>query len=116
MLRVMRRWLVEHNRQAFGKASELRSVQLKDCRAAVSQQVKLGTATAQANSEIWLEASATARNIIKLNIGGVKHTTSLATLTAVPGTYFTTLFLGDWKNLLTNDGELFVDRQGKVIM
>ncbi|KAL3147265.1 BTB/POZ domain-containing protein kctd3 [Trebouxia sp. C0010 RCD-2024] len=115
MLRVLHRSLLEHNKQTLGKASAqavLRPIQLKEC-GALSQRVQPETACAQAEGDIRGEAAADAREIIKLNIGGVKHTTSLATLTAVPGTYFTALLCGDLTDILTQDGEVFIDRQGK---
>lgn len=118
MLRVLHRSLLEHNKQTLGKASAqavLRPIQLKEC-GALSQRVQPETACAQAEGDIRGEAAADAREIIKLNIGGVKHTTSLATLTAVPGTYFTALLCGDLTDILTQDGEVFIDRQGKVEM
>lgn len=117
MLRVLHRSLLEHNRQTFGKASVqvvLRPAQLKECRA--SRRAESGTASAEAEDDIRGEAAADARDIIKLNIGGVKHTTTLATLTAVPGTYSTAVLCGDLTDILTQDGEVFIDRQGKVEM
>ncbi|KAL3136440.1 BTB/POZ domain-containing protein kctd21 [Trebouxia sp. C0009 RCD-2024] len=114
MLRVLHRSLLEHNRQTFGKASVqvvLRPAQLKECRA--SRRAESGTASAEAEDDIRGEAAADARDIIKLNIGGVKHTTTLATLTAVPGTYSTAVLCGDLTDILTQDGEVFIDRQGK---
>lgn len=113
MLRFLRRNVVEHTRQTNGQAIVQRWIQQEECRACLSTQVELRTADA-AETNIRREAAASARGIIKLNIGGVKHTTSRATLTAVPGTYFTALFNGDFTEFLTDDGELFVDRQGKV--
>ena len=121
MLRLLQRSVLEHNKQTLGKAAAqivLRTVQLRDCRASLSQQVaaepRSARSSAGAESQIRREAAADAREIIKLNIGGVKYTTSLATLTTVPGTYFTALFSGKLNDILTQDGEVFIDRQGKV--
>lgn len=50
---------------------------------------------------------------MKLNVGGIKYTTSLSTLTAVPDTYFTSVFSEDWQLMLTPEGEVFVDRDGE---
>lgn len=35
-------------------------------------------------------------------------------LTAVPEAYFSSLFSGDWQQVLTAEGEVFVDRDGEV--
>lgn len=107
MLHVLRRYVLVYTRQTHvkGFASVAPpSEQLDKFRASFSQH----------EIEVRREAAASARGIIKLNIGGVEHTTSLATLTAVPGTYFTALLCGDLNQALTSSGELFVDRQGKV--
>lgn len=39
--------------------------------------------------------------IVKLNVGGCKFTTTVATLTCVAGSYFDALFSGRWKQHLT---------------
>ena len=51
---------------------------------------------------------------VKLNVGGVKYTTSLSTLTAVPDSFFASLFSGDWQSVTTAEGDVFVDRDGEV--
>ena len=112
MLQVLRRSVVDH-RQTHAKAIVQRWIRQRESRASLSQQVELGT-TKDQETEFRREAAESARGTIKLNIGGVKHTTTRATLTAVPGTYFTALCKGDLAEFLTDDGELFVDRQGKV--
>eukprot|EP00775_Hariotina_reticulata_P006938 gene6938-7156_t len=52
--------------------------------------------------------------VVKLNVGGFKFQTSLATLTAVENSYFEALFSGRWKKHLTDEGEVFLDRDGEV--
>jgi len=52
--------------------------------------------------------------VVKLNVGGFKFQTSLATLTAVENSYFEALFSGRWKKHLTEEGEVFLDRDGEV--
>ena len=52
--------------------------------------------------------------IIKLNVGGVRYATSVATLTAAEHSYFQALFSGRWQQNLTEDGEVFLDRDGEV--
>lgn len=42
--------------------------------------------------------------IVKLNVGGCKFTTTVATLTCVGGSYFDALFSGRWKQHLTEVG------------
>lgn len=77
------------------------SVQSTRPHASVSQQVEVRSDLARSDA---------ACDVIKLNVGGVKHETTLATLTAIPDTYFTTLFC----EASIYRGEVFVDRQGKV--
>lgn len=52
--------------------------------------------------------------IVKLNVGGVRYATSLATLTAAENSFFDVLFSGRWQRHLTDDGEVFLDRDGEV--
>eukprot|EP00891_Asterochloris_glomerata_P009077 jgi/Astpho2/9077/Aster-02734 len=52
--------------------------------------------------------------LIRLNVGGVEYTISLATLTAVPESYFPALFGNDWEQVNTPDGAVFLDRDGEV--
>ena len=59
-------------------------------------------------------AAQSTQGLIRLNVGGVEYTTNLATLTAVPDSYFSALFGGDWEQLKTPDGALFLDRDGEV--
>jgi hypothetical protein len=44
-------------------------------------------------------------HIVKLNVGGCKFTTTVATLTCVGG-YFESLFSGRWKQHLTEVGRV----------
>ena len=59
-------------------------------------------------------AAQSTQGLIRLNVGGVDYTTSLATLTAVPDSYFSALFGGDWEQVKTPDGAVFLDRDGEV--
>lgn len=43
-------------------------------------------------------------HIVKLNVGGCKFTTTVATLSSVSGSYFDALFSGRWKQHLTEVG------------
>eukprot|EP00879_Flechtneria_rotunda_P018724 GHRR01019649.1.p1 GENE.GHRR01019649.1~~GHRR01019649.1.p1 ORF type:complete len:106 (-),score=5.93 GHRR01019649.1:136-453(-) len=62
-----------------------------------------------------MDTSCMERNkIIKLNVGGVRYSTSLATLTAAENSYFDALFSGRWQQHLTEEGEVFLDRDGEV--
>jgi hypothetical protein len=51
-------------------------------------------------------------NIILLDVGGHKFTTSLQTLTSVPGTYFASLISGRFELTLNAEGAYFIDRDG----
>ncbi len=73
--------------------------------------VQRDTSQAQAGIALQRKAAETTQGLIKLNIGGVKYTTSLATLMAVPDAYFSS---GDWQQVLTAEGEVFMDRDGEV--
>lgn len=78
------------------------------------QQLDVETARAQAETDLRRKAAETTASLIKLNVGGTKYTTSMATLTAVTGAYFNSLFSGDWQQVLTAEGEVFLDRDGEV--
>ena len=52
--------------------------------------------------------------VVKLNVGGVKYSTSLATLRAVENSYFTALFSDRWDRHLDEHGAVFLDRDGEV--
>jgi hypothetical protein len=51
--------------------------------------------------------------IIKLNVGGVRYATSVGTL-SLENSYFSALFSGRWQQNLTDEGEVFLDRDGEV--
>lgn len=78
------------------------------------QQLQQDSPKAEAEAALRRKAAETTKGIIKLNVGGVKFTTSLTTLTAVPESYFASLFSGDWQQVLTAEGEVFLDRDGEV--
>lgn len=52
--------------------------------------------------------------LIKLNVGGVRYATSVATLSAAENSFFDVLFSGRWQQHLTPEGEVFLDRDGEV--
>lgn len=81
-----------------------------------SRQLQLARDAAKAASKAALRSTAAkcAQGLVKLNVGGVKYTTSLTTLVAVPDAYFGCLFSGDWALTKSEDGEMFVDRDGEV--
>ncbi|CAF3729933.1 unnamed protein product, partial [Adineta steineri] len=50
-----------------------------------------------------------------LDVGGVKHTTSVDTLTKVKNTFFAALFSKKWElERDPNDNSIFIDRNGKL--
>jgi len=52
---------------------------------------------------------------IILDIGGFRYSTSLSTLTSVPGSYFGKLFGGPFpSHLVGEDGSIFLDRDGRL--
>ena len=78
-----------------------------------SRQQQLQLDAEKAAGEAAL-GNAAIKCLIMLNVGGVKYTTSLSTLTAVPECFFTSLFSGDWQSAKTAEGDMFVDRDGEV--
>ena len=78
------------------------------------QQLKLNADKAAAEAALRNAAIQCAQGLVRLNIGGVKYTTSLSTLTAVPSSFFASLFSGDWQSAQTTEGDVFVDRDGEV--
>ena len=58
-------------------------------------------------------AAQSTQGFIRLNVGGVEYTTSLATLTAVPESYFSALFGGNWEKVKTPDGQCFWTGMGR---
>ena len=62
-----------------------------------------------------MDGELTSTSIVKLNVGGVRYATSVATLCAAQGSYFDVLFSGRWQQAsLTDEGEVFLDRDGEV--
>jgi len=59
-----------------------------------------------------LQQSAGVRQIIKLNVGGSKFTTSLSTLRNIPGNMLSAMFSGKFKVLSDEEGYYFIDRDG----
>ena len=88
--------------------------QIQQLQAARQQQLQSSADKAEAEAALRRAAVKCAQGLVKLNVGGVKYTTSLSTLTAVPETYFTSVFSEDWQLMLTPEGEVFVDRDGEV--
>ena len=80
------------------------------------EEAKLACDEAKAAEEAAIRhrAAQSTQGLIRLNVGGVEYTTSLATLTAVPDSYFSALFGGDWEQIKTPDGAVFLDRDGEV--
>lgn len=61
------------------------------------------------------EGETSFNSIVKLNVGGVRYATSIATLTAAENSFFDVLFSGRWSQTqLTEEGEVFLDRDGEV--
>ena len=94
----------------------LRSLQeqISQLQSARQQQLERDAAKTRDESKLRQKAAEIAQGMIKLNIGGMRFVTSLATLTAVPDTYFTALFSGDWEQVLTEDNKVLIDRDGKI--
>eukprot|EP00803_Ostreobium_quekettii_P005626 evm.model.scf_966.6 EVM.evm.TU.scf_966.6 scf_966:37318-42868(-) len=49
-----------------------------------------------------------------VNVGGVKYTTTVATLKAVESSYFSLMLNGLWEPARTRGGDIFVDRNGEL--
>ena len=81
-----------------------------------ARQAQLARDEAKAAEEAALRrrAAQCSQGLVRLNVGGVEYTTSLATLTAVPDSYFSALFGSDWEQVKTPDGAVFLDRDGEV--
>lgn len=84
---------------------------LKDSR---QHQLQLNAEKAAAEAALRNAAVQCAQGLVKLNVGGVRYTTSLTTLTAVPDSFFVSLFSGDWHATKTAEDDVFVDRDGEV--
>lgn len=78
------------------------------------QQLQLNADKAAREASLRNAAIKCAQGLVKLNVGGVKYTTSLSTLAAVPDSFFASLFSGDWQSAKTAEGDVFVDRDGEV--
>lgn len=53
--------------------------------------------------------------VVNLNVGGIRYTTKLSTLTAVDGSYLQAMFSGRWASpTSTHNHEIFIDRDGDV--
>ena len=93
---------------------ELLQRQIESLKETRQQQLQLNADKAAAEAALRNAAIQCAQGLVKLNVGGVKYTTSLTTLTAVPDSFFASLFSGDWQSAKTAEGDVFVDRDGKV--
>ena len=95
---------------------QLMQRQLDSLKASREQQMQAHAAKAASEERLRAAAIKCAQGLVKLNVGGSKYTTSLTTLLAVPDSYFTALFSGDWQLALTAAGDLFLDRDGEVTL
>lgn len=93
---------------------QLLQQQIDILKASRQQQLQLNAEKAAHEASVRDAAIKCAQGLVKLDIGGVRYTTSLTTLTAVPDSFFTSLFSGDWQQAETADGAVFVDRDGEV--
>lgn len=93
---------------------ELLQRQIDALKESRQQQLQLNAEKAAAEAALRDAAIKCAQGLVKLNVGGVSYTTSLTTLTAVPDSFFASLFSGDWQSTKTADGDVFVDRDGEV--
>ena len=94
---------------------QLMQQQLDSLKASREQQLQVDAAKAASEERLRAATIKCAQGLVKLNVGGCNYTTSLTTLLAVPHSYFTALFSGDWQPALTVDGDLFLDRDGEVL-
>ena len=88
--------------------------QIAALQAARQAQLARDEAKAAEDAALRRRAAQSTQGLVRLNIGGVEYTTSLATLTAVPESYFSALFGSDWEQVKTPDGAVFLDRDGEV--
>lgn len=93
---------------------ELLQRQIDSLKESRQQQLQLNADKAAAEAALRNAAIQCAQGLVKLNVGGVKYTTSLTTLIAVPDSFFASLFSGDWQSTRTAEGDIFVDRDGEV--
>ena len=91
-------------------------IQLQIAALQAARQAQLARDEAKSVQEAALRrrAAQSTQGLIRLNVGGVEYTTSLATLTAVPESYFSAIFGSDWEQVKTPDGAVFLDRDGEV--
>lgn len=93
---------------------ELLQRQIDSLKESRQQQLQLNADKAAAEAALRNAAIQCAQGLVKLNVGGVKYTTSLTTLIAVPDSFFASLFSGDWQSTRTAEGDIFVDRDGEL--
>ncbi|XRA97889.1 BTB_2 domain-containing protein [Pycnococcus provasolii] len=112
--------LLEANRRRDEVASELATYKNEIMEDVVRQRLDVEEAAARVVSErvtstrSMERASAAARGKISLDVGGVKFTTSLTTLLAVPGSLFTTMLANGQDAVpMDEDGRVFIDRDGE---
>lgn len=60
------------------------------------------------------QVSMDAESPVVLNVGGFTYTTSAGTLKAVESSYFSLMLNGVWEPARTEEGHIFIDRNGKV--
>lgn len=60
------------------------------------------------------QAPVDAESPVVLNVGGFTYTTSAGTLKAVESSYFSLMLNGVWEPARTEEGHIFIDRNGKV--
>ena len=87
--------------------------QIAALQAARQAQLARDEAKAAEEAAIRHRAAQSTQGFIRLNVGGLEYTTSLATLTAVPDSYFSALFGGDWEESRLLKGQCFWTGMGK---
>lgn len=66
------------------------------------------TPPAQSTSSVLMKDE-----IVQMNVGGHQYTTSLSTLLRDPESMLATMFGKQWKDLLSKDDSVFIDRDGR---
>lgn len=66
------------------------------------------------DNESTIKLSPTDNNIITLNVGGQRFSTSRSTLTWIPNTFFTSLLSGRINSVEDDTGAKFIDRDPKL--
>lgn len=102
------------NMSSEGNVLELLQRQNDALKLSRQEQLQLNAQKAASEAALSDAAIKCAQGLVKLNVGGVRYTTSLTTLTAVPDSFFASLFSGEWQSTKTADGDVFVDRDGEV--